>query len=276
MFGMVSVGPGDNEEAVGVPIDSMEQETEVKKVVRTVTIYTDGAAEPNPGPGGYGVVLLAGKHRKELSGGFRRTTNNRMELLAVIVGLEALTQACVVTIYSDSKYVVESVERGSVIKWSRNQWMRTKTERAKNADLWERFLDAYSKHQVKFKWVKGHAGIPENERCDELAVEAAQSGESQVDVGYMRELGIDPNVGLADAEPDTSRPFAIVPNQKAAKSDIVHKEAGEPCRKCGTPLERKKTKPKQHKPEQSYYFEWYLKCPGCNTMYMVEDAKRSC
>ena len=105
-----------------------------------VIIYTDGAAEPNPGPGGYGVVLLSGKHRKELSGGFRRTTNNRMELLAVIVGLESLTKRCRVTLFSDSKYVVDSVERGSVLKWSKNNWYRTKTDKAKNADLWARFL----------------------------------------------------------------------------------------------------------------------------------------
>ncbi|HUP80474.1 MAG TPA: ribonuclease HI, partial [Pirellula sp.] len=153
-----------------------------------VVIYTDGAAEPNPGPGGYGVVLLAGKHRKELSGGFHRTTNNRMELMGVIVGLEALTKPCRVTLYSDSKYVVESIEKGSVEKWSKNNWYRTKSDKAKNADLWARFLQIYAKHQVRFKWVKGHAGVPENERCDELAVAAAHSYDAVPDLGYLQEI----------------------------------------------------------------------------------------
>lgn len=238
---------------------------ELKKSTPTapsrVIIYTDGAAEPNPGPGGYGVVLLAGKHRKELSGGFRRTTNNRMELLAVIVGLESLNKPCHVTIYSDSKYVVDSVQRGSVHRWHKNNWYRTKSDKAKNADLWARFLTAFDKHKVKFKWVKGHAGVPENERCDELAVAGAQAYDSPPDLGYLAEIG----------ESDRPTQSAIT---NASASDVVHKHAGEACRKCGTPIIKKLTKPKAHKPGQTYYFEWYLHCPGCNTMYMVEDAKR--
>jgi ribonuclease HI len=244
-----------------------------------VVIYTDGAAEPNPGPGGYGVVMLAGKHRKELSGGFHRTTNNRMELMGVIVGLEALTKPCRVTLYSDSKYVVESVERGSVHKWSKNNWYRTKTEKAKNADLWARFLAVYCKHEVRFKWVKGHAGVPENERCDVLAVAAAKSYDTVPDDGYVLELqrngGTLPSFGNSmqqiGAEQQTGAPRAA-----SYDSTVTHKEAGEPCRKCGTPIIKKPTKPKQHKPGQSYYYAWYLSCPGCNTMYMVDEAKRNC
>jgi len=237
-----------------------------------VIIYTDGAAEPNPGPGGYGVVMLAGKHRKELSGGFHRTTNNRMELMGVILGLEALTQPCCVTLYSDSKYVVDSVERGSVHKWSKNNWYRTKTDKAKNADLWARFLLVYAKHQVRFKWVKGHAGVPENERCDVLAVAAAQSYDTVPDEGYICEIqangGSVPNIGL----PTQRLPKS--PTSADTASSITHKVAGEACRKCGTPIVKKSTKPKAHKPGQTYYYEWYLSCPGCNTMYMVDDAKR--
>jgi ribonuclease HI len=247
-----------------------EKTTTDPQAMSHVIIYTDGAAEPNPGPGGYGVVLLAGKHRKELSGGFRRTTNNRMELMGVIVGLEALTKPCLVTLYSDSKYVVESVERGSVQKWSKNNWYRTKSEKAKNADLWERFLAIYSKHKVRFKWVKGHAGVPENERCDVLAVAAAQSYDTQPDEGYIREIqasgGTVPTMAGALVHKDAA--------SAAAASNITHKEAGEPCRKCGTPIIKKPTKPKAHKPGQTYYYEWYLSCPGCNTMYMVDEAKR--
>ena len=125
-----------------------------------VIIYTDGASKGNPGPGGYGVVLKYGKHRKELTEGFRKTTNNRMELLAVIKGLEALTRAGLeVTIYSDSKYVVEAVEKGWL--WG---WLKKGFKGKKNSDLWHRFIPTYKKQNVKFRWVKGHAGIPENER----------------------------------------------------------------------------------------------------------------
>ena len=145
-----------------------------------ITMYTDGASRGNPGPGGYGVVLLYKQHRKELSEGFRLTTNNRMELLAVIAGLEALKgSGHDVLIYSDSKYVVEAVEKGWL--WG---WMKTGFKKKKNEDLWRRFVEVYKKHKVSFRWVKGHAGIPENERCDQLAVEAALSSSLPADVGY--------------------------------------------------------------------------------------------
>lgn len=145
-----------------------------------ITIYTDGAARGNPGPGGYGVVLLSGKHRKELSGGFKETTNNRMELLAVIVGLEALKKNdSNVTVYSDSKYVVDAVEKNWVFGWEKKSF-----NKKKNPDLWKRFLQIYRKHNVKFVWVKGHSNIPENERCDRLAVEASMKSNLPIDKGY--------------------------------------------------------------------------------------------
>ncbi len=149
-----------------------------------ITIYTDGAARGNPGPGGYGVVLMSGKHRKELSGGFKLTTNNRMELLAVIVALEALKQkGSNVTIYSDSKYVVDAVEKAWVFNWVKKSF-----KDKKNADLWRRFLKIYPKHKVKFVWVKGHANIPENERCDQLAVAASMKSNLPEDKGYLQSL----------------------------------------------------------------------------------------
>ncbi len=156
--------------------------------VAKVTIYTDGAAKGNPGRGGYGVVLLAPARegvpprRKELSAGYRITTNNRMELLAVIEGLEALKyEGCEVTIYSDSRYVVDAVEKGWVLGWERKNFSGKK-----NPDLWARFLRAYRRHRVRFVWVKGHAGNPENERCDQLAVAAAESGRLLEDTGYSQ------------------------------------------------------------------------------------------
>lgn len=152
--------------------------------MKTVTIYTDGACSGNPGAGGYGVVLLYGAARKELSGGYRKTTNNRMEVLAVIKGLEALKEPCQVVLYSDSKYVVDAIEKGWVTKWRQNGWMRNKKERASNVDLWERLLELLERHRVSFRWVKGHADNPENERCDALARAAIQNGNLQNDENY--------------------------------------------------------------------------------------------
>lgn len=146
----------------------------------TVEIYTDGAALGNPGPGGYGVILKFGRHRKELSAGYRLTTNNRMELTAVIVGLEALKgENLSVTVFSDSRYVTDAVEK----KWLEG-WIRKAFKGKKNEDLWRRFLETYRKHSVRFVWVKGHNGHPENERCDEMAVAAAKGTNLLPDMGY--------------------------------------------------------------------------------------------
>ncbi len=149
-----------------------------------IIIYTDGSSCGNPGPGGYGTVLLASGHRKELSGGFRKTTNNRMELLAVIKGLESLKVInAEVLICSDSKYVVDTVEKGWL--WG---WVKKGFKDKKNRDLWERFIPAYKRNKVTFKWVKGHAGIPENERCDKLAVEAASGPNLPIDKGFATRM----------------------------------------------------------------------------------------
>ena len=148
----------------------------------SIKIYTDGAAKGNPGKGGYGVVLISGKHRKELQKGFRLTTNNRMELLSVIVALESVKQKNIdISIFSDSKYVVDAVEKKWVFGWEKKNF-----NRRKNADLWIRFLKIYRQHKVKFFWVKGHAENKENERCDYLAVEAAESSSLHVDLWYEK------------------------------------------------------------------------------------------
>ncbi|MCL1863853.1 MAG: ribonuclease HI [Defluviitaleaceae bacterium] len=137
--------------------------------MKKVTIYTDGACSGNPGPGGYGAVLLYGSHRKEISGGEALTTNNRMEMMAVIKALEMLKEPCEAEVYSDSKYVVDAIEKGWAIRWKQNGWMRNKKEQALNPDLWEEMLALLDKHRVSLHWIKGHAGHAENERCDELA-----------------------------------------------------------------------------------------------------------
>ena len=135
-----------------------------------VTIYTDGACSGNPGPGGYGAILMYGAHKKELSGGEPMTTNNRMELLGVITALKALNRPCTVQLYTDSQYIVNAVTEGWAARWRDNGWMRNKKEKALNPELWAELLDLCAVHKVEPVWVKGHAGHPENERCDELAV----------------------------------------------------------------------------------------------------------
>ena len=148
-----------------------------------INLYTDGSSRGNPGPGGYGIVLTCGPHRKEMNGGFRYTTNNRMELLAVIIGLETIRRPnAQVNVYSESSYVVKAVNEGWLAKW-----LRKGLQKQKNADLWSRYVKISSKHQLRFFWIKGHAGHPENERCDQLAVNAALSDNLAEDTGYIEQ-----------------------------------------------------------------------------------------
>ena len=163
-----------------------------RAVSADVTIHTDGCCLGNPGDGGYGIVIQQGGRRAELSAGFSNTTNNRMELLACIVALETLTGTESAVIYSDSKYVVDAMRKGWVKRWRRNGWMRNKKDPALNVDLWERMLAQCEQRQVDFRWVRGHSGNTENEKCDRLAKEAAQSGKLHRDEGY----GTRPHRGL--------------------------------------------------------------------------------
>ena len=158
-----------------------------EKGLKTINLYTDGACSGNPGPGDYGYVLEYNGHVKEGYCGYVLTTNNRMEILAVIKGLEALRETCNVNVYSDSKYVVDAITLGWVYKWEANGWMRNKKDKAINVDLWEQLLVLLDEHNVEFHWVKGHAGHPENERCDKLAVLAYQGESLSVDEGYIPE-----------------------------------------------------------------------------------------
>jgi ribonuclease HI len=209
-----------------------------------VEIYTDGGCDPNPGPGGYGVVLIHPKKRAEASGGFRKTTNNRMEIFAAITGLEMLKQSCVVMLFSDSEYLVNAMTKGWADSWKRKQWWRSKTERVPNRDLWERLVALCDKHKVEFQWVRGHAGHAENERCDQLATIALRKSDLPADDGY-----------------ESNAEDAVRPDMRD----------GDACRKCSTPVIKQKPR---SKPNRGYYFEYYLWCPKCHATYEVESAKR--
>ena len=149
-----------------------------------IIIHTDGGASPNPGKGGYGVVLTQGKYRKELSAGYELTTNNRMEIMGVIAALEALKQDSKVKLYTDSKYVVDAISKGWVRNWQRKGWRRSDGQRAENVDLWKRLLVLLEQHDVDFNWVKGHSGNKENERCDALVAKARAAKSLKKDLGY--------------------------------------------------------------------------------------------
>ena len=154
--------------------------------MKEITLFTDGACSGNPGPGGTGTILIYKNNRKEISRGYQQTTNNRMEMLSVIIGLETLNQPCRVALYSDSRYVIDAIEKGWARRWQQNNWKRNKKEYALNTDLWEQLLTLLEKHEVTCHWVKGHAGHPENERCDELARAAiGRQAEWLEDHGFM-------------------------------------------------------------------------------------------
>ena len=152
--------------------------------MKSVTIYTDGACKGNPGPGAYGAVMMFGEHRKEISAGYKLTTNNRMELLAAITALELLQQPCKVELHSDSKYLVQAINDNWIAGWVKKGWVNSKKEPVKNQDLWRKLLTVMEPHQISWHWVKGHAGNVENERCDELANEAVVGENLLEDEGF--------------------------------------------------------------------------------------------
>jgi ribonuclease HI len=211
-----------------------------------VELFTDGGCDPNPGLGGYGVVLKFGTRRKELSGAYRETTNNRMELMAAIVGLSALLTRCRVRLTSDSEYLVESINKGRVKRWQEQGWWRSVNQRVANHDLWAKLLSLLAKHEVVLIWTKGHAGNSENERCDALARLAVQSSVAEIDEGHEQ--------------------------SKAGSPQSIPE--GHPCFKCSTPLIKRIPKKRKAKADRAYTYDWYLYCPGCSTMYMTDEGKR--
>lgn len=226
-----------------------------------IMLYSNGGAEPNRGKGGFGVILSYKGIKREFSQGYELTTNNRMELMGVIYGLEELKTKSVVTVFSDSRYVIDGIEKGWAEKWKSKNWYRTRTEKAVNSDLWERLLHLISIQQkVKFNWVKGHSGHPENERCDELALTALRSENLLIDEGYQ------PNQSPSDEKNNGNYILNSINKSKVTRE-------GDACRKYGASLVKKPTKKKIPKPEQTYYYKYLLHCPGCKTTYLFEDAK---
>lgn len=236
-----------------------------------IDLYSDGGAEPNPGKGGFGVIMSYKGAKKEFSQGYRLTTNNRMELMGVIYGLERLKTKSIVNVYCDSRYVIDGIAKGWAKKWKSNNWYRTKTEKAVNHDLWDRLLVLISTQQeVKFNWIRGHFGHPENERCDELAMIALNSEQLIDDAVYEENLFNDTGYEINEF---ISNPSDISSFQNRKANSKV-KGDGDPCRKCGTAVIFEPSKKKNLKPGQTYYFEYYFQCPKCKTIYFVEEGKR--
>ncbi len=178
----------DSPKTAGCTESSERVDASATAALPFVEIYTDGGCQPNPGPGGYGVVLLHLGQRAEASGGYRSTTNNRMEMLAAITGLEKLKGRCRVRLYSDSQYLVNAIMKRWAVRWKKNGWHLSNKEPAKNVDLWERLLQLCAEHQVEFCWVKGHAGNRENERCDRLCTAALGQANTGIDEPYEASL----------------------------------------------------------------------------------------
>jgi ribonuclease HI len=182
----LSQGSGDSPHPSDSPPNGGLFVSKPPGIGKIVSIYTDGGCINNPGPGGYGVVIIDGRKRTELSGGYRLTTNNRMELMAAIVALRSLKKRSLVTLTTDSQYVVNGIQKGWAMRWRSRNWMRDKNHRAENSDLWAELLDVLEKHEVSFQWVRGHSGHPENERCDALAKRAAHLPNHLPDTVYER------------------------------------------------------------------------------------------
>lgn len=226
-----------------------------------IELFSDGGAEPNPGKGGFGVILRYKGNSKEFFQGYELTTNNRMELRGVIFGLEQLKTKSNVQVYTDSKYVIDGISKGWAEKWRSNGWRRHKNIKAINSDLWERLLNAIAKHEVTFNWVKGHAGHVENERCDALANKGINMPNKLIDDGY------EPIEEIENEDESTVARNTIGYAQKVQKE-------GDACRKCGTPVVKIVRKNIKLKPNQTYYFEYVFVCKECKNIYNTEEAKR--
>jgi len=215
---------------------------------KQIQLFTDGGADPNPGKGGIGVILKYGQHIKEYYQGYELTTNNRMELTAIVFGLKQLKETVKVEVYSDSRYVVDAINQGWVTKWRDNNWFRNRKAKAMNIDLWKLLLELTAKHEVSFHWVKGHNDHEENERCDQLATQGINSKSLLKDLGYLDLL------------------------ENGNVSGKIENE-GDPCRKCNTPVVKKSRNPQKIKAKHKHFYKYYLICPKCQTIYYSDKDK---
>ena len=233
------------------------------KKLPIVDIYSDWWANPNPGPGGYGVILKCGDLQKDFSQGYKRTTNNRMELLGAITGFQKLKTRSKVTLNTDSQYTINWLEKWWAKKWKANNWFRTGSQKAQNWDLWAILLEESEKHEVSFNWIKWHNGHIENELCDELATLAMSRGDLLVDEWYIE--APTPN-SLLNSLP--------LQGKETAVSFWIFELAWVDCKKCQNPLVRKHPKHTKKTLEKQYYYEYFHHCESCKTNYMLQEAKR--
>ncbi len=232
-----------------------------------VKLYSDWWAVPNPWKAWYGIILCYKNIQKEFFQWYTLSTNNRMEMTGVITGLSKLKTQSRVDIYTDSQYTINWIQKWWAQKWKENNWMRTKNEQATNHDLWNQLLELTSKHEVTFHWVKWHAWHVENERCDELATTALEGNNLIEDEGYI--IKDSSSVSSPEGEENTNTRGLI----KKKNTNKISKQ-WDICWKCNTPVIKKIPKKKQHKPEQTFYYEYFFNCPGCKTNYMVPEGKR--
>jgi len=230
-----------------------------QKQLPEVHIYSDWWANPNPGPGGYGVIMKSWDHQKDFSQGYKRTTNNRMELMGAITGFRKLKTRSRVTLHTDSQYTINGLQKWWAKKWKANNWMRTKSERAVNHDLWAILLELSEQHEVDFEWIKWHSGHLENELCDELATLAMKRGDLLTDEWFQE----------TPEKPKTKK-------TSSSQTTLIGKleKTGTNCKKCGHPLVKKHPKHTKKTLEKQYYYEYYHHCPSCKTNYMLPEAKR--
>ena len=239
-----------------------------------VELYSDWWANPNPGKWWYWIILCCKWVKKEFNEWFEITTNNRMELTWVITWLNKLKTKSKVKVYTDSQYTINWIEKWWAKKWKKNNWYRTKTEKAVNYDLWEKLLDIVSIHEVEFEWVRWHNGHEENERCDELATLAMDNKKLKVDNGYVPSKNSNQTtIWLLEDNKNKEDIIKVLSKWKWDSTIKVRKE-WDPCKKCLTPVIKKKPKHTKKTLLKSYYYEYFFTCPNCKTNYIVNDAKR--
>lgn len=236
---------------------------------QTIYIYSDWWANPNPGPGGYGVIMKCWDHQKDFSQGYKRTTNNRMELMWAITGLQKLKTKSKVVLTTDSRYTINGIEKWWAKKWKANNWLKADKKKAQNWDLWEILLEEVEKHDVSFEWIKWHTGHIQNELCDELATLAMKRDDLLVDEGYVE----------ISKTATQQTPLSILswtplnsPLQGEMKSQF--ESAWADCKKCQHPLVKKYPKHTKKTLEKQYYYEYFHHCESCKTNYMLQEAKR--